>query len=151
MTNEFVYNRNQTINFAKQLNEQIADAEAVYFNNTIRWHLGHVLVIAESLLFGYPQNSEALPKQYDGMFKTGTKPSDWQEEPPALSELIRQLEEQKDRVSKLDATFFAKDLDFTLPFGNFKTYGDVFTMIKQHESEHLGKMKAMKQVVEKAV
>lgn len=151
MSYQFQFIRNQTIDFAKQLNDQIADAKASYFNNTIRWHIGHVLVTAESLLFGYPDHSDALPKNYHDLFATGTKPADWKEEPPALSNLIEQLEEQKERILQLDDDFFRKDLDYTLPFGDFKTYGEVFAMIMHHESEHVGKMKAMKQVAEKAV
>ncbi|GAB3061741.1 DinB family protein [Virgibacillus ainsalahensis] len=147
MSTQFEYTRNTFLDFAGNLDEKTADNQARYFNNTIRWHVGHVLVTAESLLFGYPKQSTNFPKEYEALFGTGTRPADWSIEPPALPELIKLLEEQKRRVQELSDDFFTQDLPYTLPFGNFKTYGDIFNMILQHENEHLGKMKAMKQVV----
>jgi len=150
MSYQFDLTRNATLNFVKELDNKTADYKAPYFSNTIRWHVGHVLVTAESLLFGFPDHSDTLPKNYNDLFATGTKPEDWSDEPPSLSELTKQLEEQKTRMDELTDNFFQKNLDYTLPFGDFKTYGDVFEMILQHENEHLGKMKAMKQVADKS-
>ncbi|WP_100011222.1 DinB family protein [Lentibacillus sediminis] len=149
MTERIPFTRQTFLAFVRDLDEATADKEAAYFNNTIRWHVGHVLVTAESLLFGFPQHSDNLPEQYQAMFATGTKPADWTEEPPTLKKLAQELEEQQTRMEGLSADFFGQELPFSLPFGDFKTYGDILEMLLQHESEHLGKMKAMKQVVTK--
>jgi len=150
MSYQFELTRNATIQFVEQLDEQTADAQAPFFNNTIRWHIGHVLVLAESLLFGYPDNSNELPTHYNDLFKTGTKPADWSGEVPELPELIEQLEAQKVRIDQLTDDFLARDLDYTLPFGNFKTYADVYELLMMHDNEHRVKIAAMTQVAEKA-
>lgn len=150
MIEVFEYTRNAVISYVNTLDEGAADKKAPYFNNTIRWHIGHILVAAESLLFGFPKHSTNIPEHYEKLFGTGTKPSDWKDEPPSLKELVDQLEAQKNRIMALDDSFFEKNLPFTLPFGNFKTFGELFQMIIQHESEHLGKAKAMHQVITKS-
>lgn len=129
------------------LDKKIADTQPKQFNNTIHWHIGHVLVTTEALLFGYPSQSTNFPEAYNELFKSGTKPADWTTEAPNISEIAKHLEEQQTRVNTLSEEFFTQDIPFTLPFGNFKTYGDIFDMLILHENEHLGKMKAMKQVV----
>ncbi|MFC3041489.1 DinB family protein [Virgibacillus xinjiangensis] len=147
MKEQFNYTRDTFLAFVENLDETTADKEASYFNNTIRWHIGHVLVTPESLLFGFPKHSANLPEEYNDLFGMGTKPADWKGEIPDLEELASLLKQQKERISKLEDDFFAQELPYELPFGNFQTYGDIFHMILQHENEHLGKMKAMKQVV----
>ncbi|WP_240510160.1 DinB family protein [Virgibacillus profundi] len=148
MSKQFEMTRSAFLSFVKDLDEETADMQVRYFNNTIRWHIGHVLVTAEGLLFGYPKQSTNFPEGYNKLFASGTKPADWDTEAPELSVLVECLEEQQPRINELSEDFFKQDLPYTLPFGNFKTYGDIYEMIIQHESEHLGKMKAMKQVVQ---
>ncbi|QGS68360.1 hypothetical protein CV093_06550 [Oceanobacillus sp. 143] len=53
---QFNLTRTSLITFIQDLDENTADIQAKYFNNTIRWHLGHVLVVTEKLLFMYPKN-----------------------------------------------------------------------------------------------
>lgn len=149
MSEQFDLTRSALLGFIKNIDEKKADVQPEYFNNTIRWHIGHVLVTPESLLFGFPSHSENLPKSFNDLFGTGTKPADWQDTPPSISELVTELEQQRSRIKDLTDDFFKQDLPYTLPFGNFKIYGDVYEMILQHENEHLGKIKAMKQVVDK--
>ena len=147
MSKQFNLTRSAFLEFVKELDEKTADIQATYFNNTIRWHIGHVLVSYEGLLFGYPDHSAAIPADYNGLFATGTKPADWKSEPPKLAELTKHLEEQQTRINDLSDNFLAKELPFKLPFGDFKTFGDIYEFLLHHENEHLGKMKAMKQVV----
>ncbi|WP_404458487.1 DinB family protein [Oceanobacillus kapialis] len=148
MSDQFDLTRSAVLSFVENVDEKIADVQPEYFNNTIRWHVGHVLVTPEALLFGFPNHSENVPKSYSDMFNTGTRPADWQDTPPSLSELVSELKNQQTRIKELSDDFLKQELPYTLPFGNFKTYGDVYEMILQHENEHLGKMKAMKQVVD---
>ncbi|OZU87543.1 hypothetical protein CIL03_15740 [Virgibacillus indicus] len=147
MSKQFNVTRGAFLAFVKELDEKTADIQAAYFNNTIRWHIGHVLAAYEGLLFGYPDHSSNIPADYNSLFATGTKPADWNTEPPKLADLTKHLEEQQNRINDLTDDFLAKELPFELPFGNFKTYDDIFEFLLQHENEHLGKMKAMKQVV----
>jgi hypothetical protein len=129
------------------MEEETADVQATYFNNTIRWHIGHVLVVNEKLLFRYPKKSENIPANYAELFSPGTKPSDWTEEAPTLEELTKYLVEQQERINEFDDLFWKSNVTFKVPFGSVETFGDLLIMLGHHESEHLGKMKAMLQVV----
>ncbi|WP_188456894.1 DinB family protein [Virgibacillus oceani] len=140
--------RNGFIKFAKGLDERIVDVQPHGFNNTIHWHIGHVLVSTEGFLFGYPKQSANIPESYHEFFATGTKPADWSTDAPSLSELIEHLEQQLARINNLSDEFLAKEIPFTLPFGNFKTYEDLYDFSIYHESDHLGQIKAMKRIIE---
>lgn len=148
MSHLFNLTRNSFLSFAKELDEKTVDKQVRPFNNTIHWHIGHVLITAEGLLFGYPTQSTNFPEEYNALFKSGTKPANWTGEVPKISELVKHLEEQQSRINKLSDDFFTQDIPYTLPSGNFKTFSDISDMLLFHESEHLGKMKAMKQVVD---
>ncbi|ASN04031.1 DinB family protein [Virgibacillus necropolis] len=150
MPNLFNLTRNSFSTFVKDLDEKTADIQPEQFNNNIHWHVGHVLVTAEALLFGHASQSANFLEEFNELFKSGTKPANWTGEVPTISVLVNHLEEQQTRINELSDEFFKQDLPYTLPFGNFKTYGDIVDMLIMHENEHLGKMKAMKQVVEAA-
>jgi uncharacterized damage-inducible protein DinB len=147
MINHFNYTREATLGVVKGLDESKIDIKPEKINNTVRWHVGHILVTAESLLFGFPKLSQNIPEEYQNLFATGTKPDDWPEKVPELAEIISHLTEQQKRINDLNAEFFEQDLPFELPFGNFKTYGDIFLMITQHEAEHTGQIKVLNLLV----
>ncbi|MHA6251557.1 DinB family protein [Oceanobacillus sp. CAU 1775] len=144
---QFNLARTALITFFQEMDEATADVQATYFNNTIRWHIGHVLVTTEKLLFRYPKKSENIPAHYSDLFSGGTKPSDWEQEGPSLEELTKYLVEQQERVNSFDDLFWKSNVTFKVPFGSVETFSDLLIMLGHHESEHLGKMKAMLQVV----
>jgi len=146
--NQFNLTRSSLLTFASDLDEQALDTQAKYFNNTLRWHIGHILVVAEKLLHAFPQKSQNIPTEYAEFFSSGTKPADWTSEPPALKDLLYELAEQQNRMNEQEELFWKTNIPFEPPFGNFKTYGDILTMLNYHEAEHVGKMKAMKQVLD---
>ena len=147
MSKQFDLTRNGLLDFVNKLDENIVDIQPKHFNNTLRWHTGHILVTMESLLFGFPRHSKNIPEAYQALFATGTKPADWETEAPSLAELVKYIAEQQERVNGLSDEFFAQTLPYTLPFGDFKTYEDIFAMLLHHEAEHMGQMKAMKRIV----
>jgi hypothetical protein len=143
---QFELTRGMLLNFLKSLDEQTADVQPKGFNNTIHWHIGHVLVSAESFMFGYPKLSSNLPAAYNELFKMGSKPSDWEGTVPTVDELIHKLEDQASRIKSLPEEFFAKSLPLKFPFGNIETFSDLFAFMLYHEADHLGQMKAMKRI-----
>jgi uncharacterized damage-inducible protein DinB len=147
MFDHFNYTREATLGVIKGLDESKADVMPDKLNNTLRWHVGHILVTAESLLFGFPKQSANIPEEYQALFATGTKPADWPGNVPDLSEIIEHLKDQQKRINELDDTFFNENLPYEMPFGNFKTYGDIFLMITQHEAEHTGQIKVLNLLV----
>lgn len=134
--------------FINELDEKAIDVQPEGFNNTIRWHIGHILVSTESLMFGYPNHSTNIPESYHALFITGSKPADWgNAEVPTVSALIECLEEQAGRLNELSEEFLAEKLPFQFPVGNLKTYGEMFEFVLFHEAYHLGQMKAMDMII----
>ncbi|MBP2242780.1 hypothetical protein J2Z40_003360 [Cytobacillus eiseniae] len=128
------------------LNEEIADVQPAGFNNTIRWHIGHVLTTAEQFMFGYPKQSTALPSNYMELFATGTKPSDWQGDVPSVSELTEQLQGQLKRMKEIPVESFKEKLE--KPFLGQETFGELSNFSLFHESIHLGQLQAMNRIIE---
>lgn len=128
------------------LKEEIVDVQPEGFNNTIHWHIGHVLTTAEQFMFGYPKKSTSLPANYMELFATGTKPSDWQEGVPSVSELTAQLKDQLARMKEIPAERFSEKLQ--TPFLGQETFGEISNFSLFHESVHLGQIQAMKRVIE---
>ncbi|MBM7662997.1 putative damage-inducible protein DinB [Bacillus mesophilus] len=144
---QFKITRGQVVKFVKELNRDFFDVQPEGFNNTIHWHVGHVLLSAENFMFGFPKKSTNLPLYYTELFGMGTKPSDWQGEIPTLEELIQQLEDQSSRIQDLPMSFYEEKLPFNFPVGDIKTFGELFGFMLYHEAEHLGQMKAMKRII----
>jgi DinB superfamily len=148
MSKQFDLTRGFFMSFVNGLEEKTIDIQPAGFNNTLRWHIGHVLVSAESLLFGFPEQSKNIPDSYHGMFRTGSKPSDWgNAEVPTVEDLINSLDKQTIRINELPDEFFAEKLSFQFPVGDIQTFGEMFEFMMYHEAEHLGVMKAIKRLI----
>ncbi|SDX94526.1 DinB family protein [Paenibacillus sp. CF384] len=63
------------------------------FINNIHWHLGHVLVVTHYDVLVLSEQQDNLPGRYQEFFAYGTKPADWQGEPPEWDELVTKLKE----------------------------------------------------------
>ncbi|WP_246939253.1 DinB family protein [Bacillus pinisoli] len=147
MNKQFELTRGQLIKFLKETDATLFDDQPKGFNNTLRWHAGHLLVATEGFMFGFPKKSTNLSLSYIELFGMGTRPSNWKHEIPSLEKLIEQLEDQAERVRELPEQFFSKDLPFTFPVGNVETFRDLFGFMLYHEADHLGQMKAMKRIL----
>lgn len=132
----------------KSIQKEELDLQPKLMNNTLRWHIGHCIVIPEHYLFHFPMDSEYIPQHYYDKFAAHTSPADWTEEPPSFDELLKILEEQTERINALDLDYFNTSLKEKLPFGRFKTYGDLFVFMIHHEAEHIGEMKIMRKMIE---
>lgn len=58
-------------------------------------------VIHEKFAFQLAEQETKSPANFNKLFDPGTKPSDWDIEPPALSQLIDLLTEQMQRVEQV--------------------------------------------------
>jgi uncharacterized damage-inducible protein DinB len=137
--------REKFINNVSELDEGIADVQPEGFNNTIRWHVGHVLTAAEQFMFGFPKKSTHLPANYLEFFASGTSPAAWQGDVPPLQELIAQMQDQIKRIKEIPAESFSQRLK--TPFIGQETFGELANFAILHESIHLGQIKAMKQII----
>lgn len=116
------------------------DIQSKHFNNTIRWNVGHMVYWMDkytTLSFGFPS---AIPPQYETLFGSGTKPSDWTIAPPSKEELTEMLMAQLSRLSELTPEML--DMNLKMPFimGPFQlmTSGELFNFALMHEAIHLG-------------
>ncbi|GAB4074668.1 DinB family protein [Barrientosiimonas marina] len=131
----------------KDLDEATLDTQPEGFNNTIHWHIGHVLTISESLLFSFPDNTDHLPKHYHDLFSNGTKPADWPEDVPSVDELKEQLADQLERIKQIPEEKLSEKLPQAVL--GAQTYGELITVAAFHEGNHAGRVNAMKKVLKK--
>ena len=134
--------RGQLLNEIESISPELMDIQPKGFNNTIHWHLGHVLNAAEMFLLS---SNQALPEHYGNLFGYGTKPADWSGDVPSVETLKQQLQEQLDRLLALP-----EDLEQRMekPFKGFETLGDFINFVSLHEANHIGQIHAMKRVIE---
>ncbi|API93244.1 MULTISPECIES: DinB family protein [Virgibacillus] len=135
---QFAFNRNMLFTELDKLDESLIDKQLEGLNNTVRWHIGHILTVAEQFLFGFPNQSKHLPETYISLFGNGTKPADWPEEVPSLKELRANLQEQFDRAMKLQPEYFATKLE--KPFLGQDTIGGLTKVAVFHEAHHTGQL-----------
>ncbi|WP_286230427.1 DinB family protein [Neobacillus mesonae] len=128
------------------LDESILHVQPEGFNNSIHWHVGHVLTVAEQFVFGFPKKSNNLPANYLELFGNGTKPADWNEDIPSVKDLTAQLEDQIKRIKEIPANSF--DQKLPEPFLGQETVGELTSFAVFHEALHLGKIQEMKRVIE---
>lgn len=124
-----------------KLDDKLFDVQPTGFNNTIHWHIGHILTVTEQFVFGFPKQSQHIPKHYYDLFTNGTKPSDWSGDVPSVATLTEQLKDQLDRIKQIPAEQFEKKLDKPL-FGQ-DTFGGLTAFAVFHEANHIGQIHAM--------
>ena len=59
---QFEITRGELLKFMETLDDKTVDTQPEGFNNTIRWHIGHVLTAAEVFMFG--KEFKQLPTEY---------------------------------------------------------------------------------------
>ncbi|WP_181907554.1 DinB family protein [Cohnella lupini] len=117
------------------------DVQLKAFNNTIRWQTGHILSVAERMLFHVPPSTGMLPSAFTKWFDSGSRPSDWVEQPPSLTELITMLRSQQKRILDIAPEEFDSILD--APYYGFSNYGEIAGFVIVHEAFHVGQIVAM--------
>ncbi|MFC3747018.1 DinB family protein [Paenibacillus sp. GCM10012306] len=113
------------------------------FKNSIHWHIGHVLTVTEFHVFGLSEfaQNKRLPASYQDFFAYGTKPADWQDEPPAWDVLIDQLRKQPDEI--LELLVDKLDVRVKENFLNAETFGELIVSTVLHATDHIGFVSAM--------
>jgi len=122
------------------VSESQMDIQPEGFHNTVRWNIGHMVYWLDkyaSLSYG---SQSAVPAQYETLFNSGTKPSDWTVTPPSKDELIAMLAAQLSRLSELTPEMLEKRLPSPFEMGPFQfvTAGELFNFALIHEALHLG-------------
>ncbi|MBY6036614.1 DinB family protein [Fictibacillus nanhaiensis] len=123
------------------ITDEMADEIPDGYRNSIRWNLGHILAVADAFLFNFAEIPMYLSEDHYEMFKSGSKPADWNTEPPTLNELSTMFKEQMDHMKKhLEGRSFDEKTPNTFNlYGNpQETLGEVVNFCLYHEGFHLG-------------
>ncbi|MCY9656803.1 DinB family protein [Paenibacillus chondroitinus] len=115
------------------------------FNNSIHWQIGHVLAVTDRLIFALSEQPSLVPANYISFFGNGTKPADWQEEPPAWDVIIAQLKEQPAQIRES----LGDKLDVAVKENMMKaaTIEQLINFSIMHEANHFGMISAMMKVL----
>ncbi|MGG1685013.1 DinB family protein [Pseudalkalibacillus sp. NRS-1564] len=143
---QFTFWRYRTLQALDAVTEEQADVLPEGFTNTVRWNLGHVLVTAEFVLDRFTVMEKSLPINYSALFKAGTRPGDWTEEPPSLIEIKHYLIEQNKRISELEGEL-SESLQSEFSIGSYltlETVGELILFLMNHENLHLGTISGIK-------
>ncbi|UFJ39844.1 DinB family protein [Brevibacillus humidisoli] len=144
--------RKMTLHSVSDVTEELADLIPAGSRNNIRWHLGHILVIQEFLMFRLTGEQLGLTDEYFRMFGRGTKPADWQTTAPDLESLRSLLDQQTSRIRE---TFSGRLSDaarkpFVFRDGvEFKTIGEILNFSLIHEGMHQGYINSFIRISEK--
>lgn len=111
------------------------------FNNSVLWHLGHIVQITERVVFGMTGEPQTLPASYAALFEKGTKPADWTGDVPSGETIIAQLKEQENRIKEV----FTGKFDTPVKENPFKagTVAEVIQSNLIHTGIHAGHISAM--------
>jgi hypothetical protein len=151
MTEDMVFKqmalvRSRTVKWIEDLDPTLVDIMPANFNNTIHWHIGHILHVQDRLTLRLGGYEVGLPEEYLVWFGNGTKPADWQTQPPSVDILLQQLKDQTERIQKQLSGKLADKL--VIPFLELETVGEGFANSFYHEGVHFGFMKALKKTIE---
>jgi uncharacterized damage-inducible protein DinB len=115
------------------------------FNNNILWQLGHIVTETDGLITRLSGEKQTLSAEYKTFFVNGTKPSEWNGEPPPWDEILSQL---KDQIPLIRRIFIGK-LD-TRSMDNpsrDETVEELLLFNLFHEYLHIGNIGAMLKVL----
>ncbi|WP_179136023.1 DinB family protein [Paenibacillus sp. 32352] len=133
----------QLVELAAQCPEDKRNHVPEGFKNSIHWHIGHVLTVTEFHVFGLSEFAlnKKLPANYQDFFAYGTKPADWQSEPPAWDVLIDQLRKQPDEIRELLESKL--DMPVKENFLKAETFGELIVSTVLHVTDHIGFVSAI--------
>ncbi|MFB5674512.1 DinB family protein [Paenibacillus terreus] len=117
------------------------------FNNSIHWQLGHVVTLADRIIYGIAGKPIPLPESYATFFGPGTKPADWIGEPPSWEELMQLFNEQPSRLRDTFAGILDEPVAKKDNFGQAETIGELIHLSNGHESSHEGMINAMVKIL----
>jgi hypothetical protein len=151
MTEEQVFShmkfiRSRTVKWIEALDPTIVDEMPVNYINTIHWHVGHILLVQDRLTLRLMGGTIGFPDEYTAWFGPGTKPADWQTQPPAVELLLQELREQTERLQSFISGKLPDKL--AIPFLHYENLEESLGYSIYHEGVHLGYMMGLKRAIE---
>ncbi|MES2780916.1 MAG: DinB family protein [Bacteroidota bacterium] len=134
-------NRTKLVKIIDQYSDDFLFEVPQGFNNNIIWHMGHIVVSQQRVLYmrsGLPMHISTV---YHDFFKNGTSPSTWSGKPDTAEikdSLLNTVERLKEDLKK---DIFHKYEPMVMPVGytvNNHLEGISYTNL--HEAEHTGNL-----------
>lgn len=144
--NQLNFARIYTLGRIRQVKEIAWDIQPPGFNNTIRWNVGHIYVNSEMLTQKAIPSYEIVHPEWISLFVSGTKPNDWDMEPPTSDELVSALQEQTERIKAVLDQNLSTILEESMSIGNLhemKTVEALVQFMVWHEGVHAGIIHAL--------
>ncbi|MDR7073123.1 DinB family protein [Fictibacillus barbaricus] len=138
--------RHNTLSVMEGLTEEDADFIPEGFKNNIRWNLGHIYLDQYDWLYHKTREDNPAPKQYREMFGYGTKPEDWKQSPPTLSELRNRLMEQVEHIKAEFGYRLDQELDEPTELG-MNSFAELLPRTFYHEGMHVGTILAIRKAI----
>jgi uncharacterized damage-inducible protein DinB len=125
------------------------DIQPEGFNNTIRWNVGHIFVSMEAFIKRSIPTYEPVHPEWIPLFRGGTKPEEWNVEPPTHEELLTALAEQPIRVEEILLGKLDQPLPEVMSIGKFHEMATIDAVIQfanWHEGIHAGVIYALNKI-----
>jgi uncharacterized damage-inducible protein DinB len=143
--------RSRTLNTLENTREDTADIMPAGFRNTIRWNLGHIAAVQEVLAFYFTGETILLPEEFRAFFARGTRPSDWETQPPSLHTISDYLKEQPARIRQTFKNRLEEQVPNPFKLGSsleLTTVGSILTFTLYHEGMHQGVMYGLQRAID---
>ncbi len=143
---------NMALQQIQAIPEELFDVQPPQFNNTIRWHVGHMIVTLNYFLYKATSFQFEIPEVYGRLFSPGTKPSDWTVAPPTKEELLECISGQLKGLEGISAASLEEPLKQPVDLGpmHFENAGELVNFALIHEAMHLGNIASMLKVIKQA-
>ncbi|WP_088044303.1 DinB family protein [Bacillus sp. EAC] len=140
------FTRSYTLRLLSSVSTDVVEKVPAGFNNNILWNAGHILAAYEQLLYANTGDELNLSEDVISFFKGGTKPSDWNSEPPSFEEIIALLEKQIEQIISTYEGRLDEEMKKEIKLGGFeiKTVRDMISFNIFHEGLHSGLINGLK-------
>ncbi|WP_037288118.1 DinB family protein [Saccharibacillus sacchari] len=137
----------QILKYVEGISEEARTVVPAGFSNHLHWQLGHIVAVADRVVNGLSGRRSVLPAAYATYFAPGTKPAEWEGEPPAWEELLIRLEELPQQFRDAYAGKLDEKLTNRENFAKAETLGDLVTLNAGHMQHHSGFINALARAV----
>lgn len=143
------FTRSYTLRILNTVSKEAVNEVPDGFNNNILWNAGHILSAYEQLLYQNTGDEKQLTQEVIDYFKGGTKPSDWNSEPPAFEEIVSLLEQQIEQIISTYKDRLDDQINKEMKLGGFeiRTVRDMMSFNIFHEGLHAGLINGLKRTL----
>ena len=119
------------------------------FDNNIAWNIGHIITSQQGMVYRLSGLPGYTDKPFARMFKAGTSPADWNEEPDPQA--LRKVLKEHSALLQTDyeAGQFTQYREYTTEFGVvLHNFEEAVGFNNFHEGLHLGMIQALTNLVD---